>query len=643
MKLLKKITKNRALYALLLAIPVCIATIWSSHTEFLGLQQLRTYDQFNQWVAHDTSAPDAVLVGFSESDMQRHKVYPFTDELLAAVLNKINQNGARTILLGILRDLPVEPGHHALLETYKNNNNIIGIGGYAGIGDTKMAFDAPPILKERGDFGYLNITGAVDLVPRVWVHSYQQDGQTQLSVFLRSVKHFFAAASPPIDVSIGPNGNLHANNRHYGVFSKTWKDYPNNAPMTALYTPISYKNITSYSFYDVLEKPEIAAALRDKLVIIGTTASSLSRPAKSPLDKSDNGTAPMLFTMITQSLIDLAADRWFSASDIPNWVAYLIYALLSWLCVWRMLSYRSLWAWLWRSTTLTLLIVVGCFGAYRLGYLLPVAPMVLIVALALIVVLNNIIRAERKQRGLIEVMHRVLDSLPDPVLLVDENQRIALVNRAFAQLAVARPDQLLHRRLSKLIDIDPDDEHHGTLHARSGEQLSLQLLWSVLQDEHNLQLRLARIQGVSRDQSQATGGNAFDLCFDSAAYWAREGGSLQLLLVELSEVDLLQQVHGATLLPAIDAACLARLAHAFPDAAALRSAAPFSYQMLSVRSGGVAEHISWIEQAFSWPLEVAGQRVEIDLRAVGMPYPGGDATLADMLAAAQAEFSSHRD
>ena len=125
-----------------------------------------------------------------------------------------------------------------------------------------------------------------------------------------------------------------------------------------------------------------------------------------------------------------------------------------------------------------------------------------------------------------------------------------------------------------------------------------------------------------------------------AVFWVERGsGELAVLALKLSHPDLIEAAYGTARLPGVFNAAHERLTKAFPDAIWLvepeqlrifallgRSERAFEAQVLRAQ----------VAQAFSWPLELDGASLEVDL-SLGVACYGADGTQADALKALAAE------
>lgn len=88
-----------------------------------------------------------VLVTETEEDLQRWG-FPLSDEVLARVLERLTDQGARVIGVDKYRDHPVPPGTARLNASLKNNPDIIWVTKYGGAGAAPIP---PPVVLQGSD------------------------------------------------------------------------------------------------------------------------------------------------------------------------------------------------------------------------------------------------------------------------------------------------------------------------------------------------------------------------------------------------------------------------------------------------------------------------------------------------------------
>lgn len=87
--------------------------------------ELVAYDRLVQATSSSIPDPRIVVVGITEADIQKQKRFPLADGLFAETIQKLQQYQPRAIGLDVLRDIPQEPGRSALLSTLKAPNVVV--------------------------------------------------------------------------------------------------------------------------------------------------------------------------------------------------------------------------------------------------------------------------------------------------------------------------------------------------------------------------------------------------------------------------------------------------------------------------------------------------------------------------------------
>ncbi|MDZ8183564.1 MAG: adenylate/guanylate cyclase domain-containing protein [Nostoc sp. ChiSLP02] len=137
----------------LLAVPnITILVIGLRLTGLLQLLELAALDQFFLLRPREPVDSRIVIVEINEADVRKQGQWPMSDAALASVLEKIKQQQPRAIGLDIYRDLPVNPGHEALVKVFKSTPNLIGVQKTSESFDSSSV-NASPILKERNQIG----------------------------------------------------------------------------------------------------------------------------------------------------------------------------------------------------------------------------------------------------------------------------------------------------------------------------------------------------------------------------------------------------------------------------------------------------------------------------------------------------------
>ena len=121
-------------------------------TGVLQIWEWHIYDLYMRWRPLENRDRRIAIVGIDEKDLHQLQDPIITDKNLAMLLNKIKAQKPRAIGLDIYRDLPIEPGHKALVEVFATTPNLVGIQKVAGEKGIETV-SPPPVLQAKGQVG----------------------------------------------------------------------------------------------------------------------------------------------------------------------------------------------------------------------------------------------------------------------------------------------------------------------------------------------------------------------------------------------------------------------------------------------------------------------------------------------------------
>lgn len=639
--------RNRGWRALGLALPVFVLLWLAQSAGLLVRSELHGFDYYNAWMAEAGPSSRTVVIGFNEQDFRHVPSYPYSDDVLADLLERVLAGKPRVIVLNVLRDIPVEPGHARLLDVYRRAPMLFGMDLVRPGEPGELGVAAPPVLKEAGRWGFPTSMTDLDGVTRAALLADTARQPPHEHVLTRAAR--MALAPQGVVLEIAEDGSLLLDGRRHPPLDprRSFDDEPWVESWAAQQIPQRYReDPQEVSFDDVLKGRVAPAVFTDRSVVIGTTAPSMARFLNTPLvPVSGRGiAAPLWMAHGLDNLYAAALDGWPILRQPTALVSRLGLFLLAWLTCLSLLQVRSLGGWALRAGLWSGLIVGVGYVAFRAGWWLPIVPALATLLLALGLVINNLVRDESRQRRLLEALRRVFDELPDPVYVLDEAQRFALINRAFGELALKVPEALLKQPASSLLGALQLDRH-GSLGERRlevpGAAHGLRVRESSVAGSAGGYWTIGVVQSVrpleTDHQSTANAADPSTARFTAAAYWSQaQQLPLALAWVEVSDLDLLEAAYGADMLSAIDDAVVQRLQRAFPDAVLCAPAGHHCFQLLLARRAADGQGLrQWLGQAFSWPLDpgARGVAVEVDLQ-VGCAVYGQDGDTLDVLAAA---------
>ncbi len=118
----------------------------------LGMFQAFELLAFDWMIKHrpiEKSENRIVLVGVSDGDLRKLGSTEISDGTMATLLTRIKQYQPRVIGLDFYRNLPNEPGHHALLQVFRSTPNLIGIQKVVG-DNYSPPIPGNPVLVQAG-------------------------------------------------------------------------------------------------------------------------------------------------------------------------------------------------------------------------------------------------------------------------------------------------------------------------------------------------------------------------------------------------------------------------------------------------------------------------------------------------------------
>lgn len=421
---------------------------------FAGLLQtveLAALDQLFRWRSLEPVDERIVIVGIDEADLRQVGRWPIPDAVLAAAIQKIQAGQPRAIGLDIYRDLVVQPGHQDLVRLYETTPNLIGIERIRD--KSSLGVLPPPQLAERGQIGFNNVVIDGDgRVRRSLLYWRVDDEQRQsfaltLALLYLQTKQIEPqpAASDPRSLQLGqgvfrmfsPNagGYVQADAGGYQVFAN-------------FRGPAGH--FRTISFMDVMAGKVDTELFRDRIVLIGSTATSLKDFSYTPYSGSLVGNAPMMAGVELQA----------------NFISQILSAALqgrSLIQVWGEpleWGWTFAWAWLgayvsWRLRSLYKsvgsLILAGAglcivsYLAFLAGWWIPLVPPMLALSGSAIAIVGYLAHQEEELKRSKEFLQTVINTIPDPIFVKDQNHRWIVLNQAFCQFIGHPLEELLEK------------------------------------------------------------------------------------------------------------------------------------------------------------------------------------------------------
>ncbi|NEO30114.1 MAG: adenylate/guanylate cyclase domain-containing protein [Symploca sp. SIO3C6] len=334
-RILKIIGIARHDWASMLA--VSIATIATAGLTFTlhnygGLQplELLAFNQLVRWRPQETEPePRILLITISEQDIRLQRHWPFSDQVLAQLLSKLQAQQPAVIGLDLYRDLPVEPGHKQLVAQLEQPN-VIAIQSINSLTGTPAPPNIPP---ER--IGFNDIPKDPDDVIRRNLLFAENEQGTLFSFSLRLALAYLEkqgiypqnSESRPDSLQLGS-----------AVFLKL---QPNsggyqNIDADGYQILLNYRQLEKVarqvSLSEVLNGKIHSNWLKDKIVIIGSTAPSLKDVFATPYRLAMENERMMPGVVIHAEMVSQILDA--ATGKRPLFGFWSQWAEILWICSW---------------------------------------------------------------------------------------------------------------------------------------------------------------------------------------------------------------------------------------------------------------------------------------------------------------------
>lgn len=356
--------------------------------------ELNAYDLMLQWRPAENNDTRIVLIGETEADIRRYG-HPLSDHLLAEALQKLLAAGVRVVGVDKYRDVTVPPGTAELTGLLQNHDNIVWIFYLGGGGQDAIA--PPAVLKQTEQAGFNDVVVDPDGVTRRGLLYLGDGSNTYPSFPLLAALHYLARQG--IRPEPGDAGHLrlaqttlHPLSGHEGGYAgidsggyQIMLDYPNLRG-----------RFTTYNLTELLDNRIPAAALRDKLVLIGGMAPSLGDYRQLPSGVQRYGVEQ--HADFAGQLLRTAVDHRPPLRFWPKMAEF--FWLLLWCLAGAVTGYRRGGGLLFPALSLATPALLGMAGtmALRWGWWIPSVPPLLGWLMALALSFTGFAALERGER-----------------------------------------------------------------------------------------------------------------------------------------------------------------------------------------------------------------------------------------------------
>ncbi|WP_341733145.1 CHASE2 domain-containing protein [Microcoleus sp. EPA2] len=390
---------------------VTLSLIGARQLGILESVELAAYDQMVRWRPDESPDSRLLIVGITESDIQRLKQWPISDRKITEILQKLDKLQPRVIGLDVLRDVPQGEGRDELAKFLRRSDRTIGVCLVTdGTVDSPGTPPPPGMPKERIGFADFGVDPggivrrallfmkppAIETNYPTEKHLCNDNSQVLFSFNLQLVLRYLQAQK--IYPKLAKDQSLWLGQKQFKKLEPNDGEYK-NVDLRGYQILINYRSRSKVAnqvkLTDVLEGKVNPNLVKDKIVLIGYTTETVKDFFYTPYSagKDKNQFMPGIVThaqVVSQILSAVLDDRplfWFW----PEWVEIL------WISGWSILGGTLAWR-ITHPTRLILTFVamlgvccITSLGIFWLGGWVPMATP----ALALVVTGGSIVLADR--------------------------------------------------------------------------------------------------------------------------------------------------------------------------------------------------------------------------------------------------------
>ncbi|MEH2330973.1 CHASE2 domain-containing protein [Nostoc sp.] len=437
------------------SVAVCVLLLHS-----IGLLQsleLAALDQFFRLRPNELSEDRITIVVIDEADLDEVGSWPIPDANIAQLLQKLNAHKPRAIGLDIYRNLPVEPGNQELRNTYQSIPNLVGIKLLANDNNKNFSV-SPPLGLNQDQVGFNNVLYDLDGKVRRSLLYWHVKNQVHESFALKLALLYLKskgitptkAKSNPKYLQLGKAAftRFEANDGAYvGADDRGYQILSNFPKPKCQSSSGEFCSFHQVSMKDVLADKVKANLIKDRIILIGSTAPSLQDFVFIPYSSSVMSTAKpvpgiQLQAYFISELISAAVDGRPLLKVWPDLVEYL------WVFVWSYLGAVTIWQ-IRHATRSLFCILVSCFVltvsaylAFLYGWWIPLIPSLICFGTSAIWMTSHIAHMQEEWKRSKEFLHHVINTIPDPIFVKNEQHQWIVLNEAYCRF-IGYPNKFL--------------------------------------------------------------------------------------------------------------------------------------------------------------------------------------------------------
>ncbi|BBD62274.1 hypothetical protein NIES2109_51130 [Nostoc sp. HK-01] len=454
-KLNLKQSLDRKYRELVVACSVAVCIVLMRSVGMFQSLELAGLDHFFRLRPNEQLEERITIVAIDEDSLRRVGSWPIPDGVIAQLLKKLQVHQPRAIGLDIYRDLAVNPGHQELVDIYSSMPNLIGIQLLTEKTNTRVL---APIKMNPQQVGFNNLLYDIDGKVRrnlLYLHMNNQHYESfalKLALQYLQAENIKPKKSPenPDYLSLGKavfipfrgndGGYVRADDKGYQILA----NFPKPLCDKKSGEFCSFRQI---SMSDVLDGKVPISWIRDRIVLIGSTAPSLQDFVFIPYSGQMLGTAKPVAGIELQAyfISELISSALVGRPLLRVWPKFWEYL---WIFGWSYLGSAIIWRIKSFSKSIPRVLLslgilfLSSYLAFLAGWWLPLIPGILTFISASIWMIFHIAYMQEELKRSKEFLHQVINSIPDPIFVKNEKHQWIVLNDAYCQF-IGYPDSLL--------------------------------------------------------------------------------------------------------------------------------------------------------------------------------------------------------
>jgi adenylate cyclase len=269
-----------------LSVGIAASAIALNHWGFFNLIEWAIRDQWVRLHASSTVEERIIVVTIDESDLKAVGDWPIPDAVLAQLLEKVRQQQPRVIGLDLYRDLPEEPGHKQLVQVFRSTPNLIGVEKITG-----DRVNPPPVLMQLNQVALADMVLDSDRSVRRALLTAEDKGQVKAGLAAQAALKYLEAEGISLETIDAEQQKFRLGKAVFTPLRTTEANY-GSADVGGYQILLNWwgntSNYKTVSLRDVLADRIKPGSMRDRIVLIGSTAASSNDFFETPYSSSWN-------------------------------------------------------------------------------------------------------------------------------------------------------------------------------------------------------------------------------------------------------------------------------------------------------------------------------------------------------------------